>query len=544
VSLGVFQNFDITAYMRGGKFATGETGGQPTWLLGRAGATRNSLKWLDRLGLWQADYVEVGVRAGIARIDPLGIDSSSAAIKRIALGNNQFFHLGAYVPSSGAQNMYSIDDIGFPGDPFNLVDYNQPDNITTPNVFPNVSAESNTVAGFGSGDVGWYDTNSDTDWLFFEGWDHDSSGNTVGTALITNSACRDATALYTEISALVNLTTGFATPLLGLPSLYKTSPDNAGQSGSLFGEARVEFDSLQFLPDDDSRANAPKGQLLLSSSVTSSGDSNNYLRFVEWNPEALAGTPTRVHLRERLVTRATFDLEASNASFPGLLSNEVPSTASGVGRIKVNRQTGRPCVIYTEEGGSGAEFFTTWNFHSTIMEMSLAPVTAEMTKPSPRQNVETNRIVIVGSEAVGDLGERVAGQDVDWTLERQSTAAEVMNTPPTPPAGPYTVAHVPIDRNSNFPFEIRKDGVPLVETTDYTVNEALGQITWAGGEPFGASAYVIDYAHPTNPATPPFGQLLVSASVTDEDGEAFTRVKYSDTPADEGHLDTLTVTTS
>jgi hypothetical protein len=540
VSLGVFQNSDITEYMRGGKYATGQTGGEPTWLQGKAGSTRNSLLWLDRLGLWQADFVETGIRAGTCRIDPLGIDNTSAAIKRLAHGADFFFHIGAYVPSTGEQNLFSVEDIGFPGDPFNLVDYNQPDTILTPNVFPNVSTRSNTVAGFGSGDIGWYDTNDDTEWLFFEGWDHDGSGNTVGTALITNTECRDATALYTEITCLVNLQTGFATPFLALPSLYKTSPDNAGQSGELFGEARVEMDALQFLPDDDSLASAPKGQLLLSSSASE----NHFIRMIEWNPETLTGTPIRTHMQERLITRMTFDLEASNASFPGLLSNEVPSTSSGVGRIKINRQTGRPSVIYSEEAGSAADYFTNFVYHTTIMEMTIAAVTAEMTKPSARQDVVTNRIVIVGSEAVGDLGERVGGQDVTWSLSRLSTQNETLPTTGTP-GETVVVDFFPIDRNSNFPFAIYEDGSELVDPTHYTVTESTGSIHFVGPKPLGGGeVYTIDYTHPSSLQTPAFGQLLVTTAITDENGEAFTRVKYADTPTDEGFVDQLTVTTT
>jgi hypothetical protein len=121
-----------------------------------------------------------------------------------------------------------------------------------------------------------------------------------------------------------------------------------------------------------------------------------------------------------------------------------------------------------------------------------------------------------------------------------------MNIPATPPTDPYTVDNVPIDRNSNFPFDVLKDGVPLTETTHYTVDEALGQISWAGSEdpPSGSSIYSIDYAHPTVEQSPPFGQLLVATAITDENGEAFTRVRYLDEDLNEGFVDQLTVDTA
>jgi hypothetical protein len=541
VSLGVFQNSDITDYMRGGKFATGETGGAATWLSNAdQGDTRNGQMWLDRLGLIQSNF---GGLANYARIDPLGIDNSSDAIKRLpALGLH--LHIGAFVPSTGEQRLFGVTAQGSPGNPWQLVDYNDPTNILDTNIFPNVTQRTNTVAGFTSGDVGWYDTGDDTEWLFFEGWDHDSSGNAAGTALITNSTIRDATALYTQITGLVNLTTGFATPLLEMPSLYKTLPDNDGQAGELFGESVLQFKSIQFVADDDSRANAPKGQIFLSAYFSTSG--RHYGIWIEWNPSGATGSPLRSHLSERLVSRFTVSLEASNASFPGKSSNEVPSTASGSAAMKINRQTGRPFIVYSEEAGSAADFFTNFVFHSTIMEATQEAVTDQVTKPSERQAITTNRIIIIGSEAVGDLGERVAGQDVAWSLARISTRGEVMNIPATPPTDPYTVDNVPIDRNSNFPFDVLKDGVPLTETTHYTVDEALGQISWAGSEdpPSGSSIYSIDYAHPTVEQSPPFGQLLVATAITDENGEAFTRVRYLDEDLNEGFVDQLTVDTA
>ena len=545
MSLGVFQNNNLTDYIRGGKFAAA-IDADTTWLsTSFSGESRNGLVWLDRIGLWQLNYKAAGSRDGVVRIDPLLIDNTSAAIVRVADPNALFVHMGAYVPSTGEGRLFGVSGNGSPGNPWQVVDYNDITNILNTNVFPNVTQRTNQVAGFISTDDGYYDTIDQTEWLFFEGWDHDGSGNTVGTALILQASVRAGGVTYTNVPALVNLDTGFATPLAGMPTLYQTTPANDFQSGELFGLSAATFDALQFLPDDDSTRSAPKGQVFMSGFQSSAGLGTHLMKTVEWNPTAKAGTPVRIHLKERLVTRFIVDLQASTASFPGATSNEIPSTAGGANRMKVNRQTGRPTLVGSTEQGSNVGPFNSQVFHSVLLEATPEAIASAVTKPAPRQSVTTNRVVIVGTEAIGDLGERVASQDVAWTLRRVTTRAEVLAT--TPVLGEtVTVANVPIDRNSNFPFAVKKDGVAMTEGaggTEYTVNEALGQITFGAAEPVGGSVYTIDYAHPTVPVLPPFGQLLVATAVTDENGEAFTRVRYADEPLNAGFVDQLDVDT-
>jgi hypothetical protein len=529
MSLGVFQNNNATSYFNDslGKFAAA-VDADCAWLDTSWIGSRNSTVWLDRIGLWQTNYTPVGTREGIIRIDPLLIDNTSAGIKKVA--TSLWFHMGAFTPLAGTQNIYAVATTG--NLPWQQVDYNDVTTVLDTDVWANVGSQEPRGTGPGVGVTGYYDTNSNTEWIFFEDW---------GYALVLNTDVQIDAGLQAQVSALINLSTGFATPIQ-MPSLYKTAPANDYQSGELFGESLVTFDSLQWLPDDDSTAGAPKGQIFMAA-YSGLPDTYHFGKWVEWNPTGALGSPIRTHLRERFISRFQVDPEAVQSSFPGKLSNEIPSSAQAVNRLKINRQTGRPTLLSTLTGG-GVASYNGDVYHTAILELTPQAVTSEMTNPAPRQQVTTNRVVIIGSQAVGDLGENVAGQNVTWALQRLATRGEVLPTTPTP--GETVAADFsPFDRNSNFPFDVYEDGVPLTETTHYTVNEALGQITFVAPKPLGSGeVYTIDYAHPTSPQSPAFGTLLTAESITDEDGEAFTRVEWPDEDDDAGFVDKITVTTT
>lgn len=547
MSLGVFQNLNATDYFRQGKFTAVVAADISYPMPSFSGEFRAGTMFLNRLGIWQSNMTDGGgSRTGVKRWDPLLVDNTSAAVGRFFVP--QWFHQGAYVPLTGEQRIFGNASWGTTFG-WDVIDYNDPTNVIITDAFPNVATRGSSAAsGVATTDVGWFEHPSisgSSEWIFFEGWDWDSSGNTLGTALITQATVRVVAGAGVSqaerpigVTALVNLATGKATPLAGLPSLYQTNPDNDFQAGSLFGEAILFFDAIQFLPDSDSSRSAPKGQIFLS---TNNG-LNHYAIWVEWNPTGVSGTPLRTHLRNRLTTRFIIATTADTGTYPGIDSNIVAGTSS-LNRLKVNPNNGRPMMHM------GALSFNVVSYNADLyrqnmLEATPQAVVSQVTRPSARQQPATNRIVIVGTEAVGDLGERIGSVPVTWDLKRITTRGETLATTPTL-GETVTVDQFPIDRNRSFPFDVFKDGTPMVEddlVNGYTVNEALGQITFGSAEPVGGSVYTADYGHPTVPVAPPFGQLLVPEAVTDGNGEAFTRVRYLDEPLNAGFSDELTVT--
>ena len=105
------------------------------------------------------------------------------------------------------------------------------------------------------------------------------------------------------------------------------------------------------------------------------------------------------------------------------------------------------------------------------------------------------------------------------------------------------VANFPIDRTQLvYPFEVLEDGVPLTETTHYTVDEAQGEITFVGSkpeDPGSGEVYTINYAHPADPAAPAHGTLVDVTAFTNVDGVAETRVSYPDDADLVGQIDEL-----
>jgi hypothetical protein len=177
--------------------------------------------------------------------------------------------------------------------------------------------------------------------------------------------------------------------------------------------------------------------------------------------------------------------------------------------------------------------------NTTAAFFSLAAAPAFISTPTPIGSIETNRRVPMQVQVTGTLGEQIANAPVVFSLARISSVNEILAVTPTP-GETVAVAQPPIDRLALvFDFEVLEGGVPLTETTHYTVNEALGEITFVAPKPEVGMVYTATYAHPAAPATPPHGTLVDSAVTTDIDGFAQARVLYPDDADLIGQVDQL-----
>lgn len=84
----------------------------------------------------------------------------------------------------------------------------------------------------------------------------------------------------------------------------------------------------------------------------------------------------------------------------------------------------------------------------------------------------------------------------------------------------------------------------LTETTHYTVNRALGQITGVGAKFVASATLTCNYRHRTNTVAPAHGSLRTSQSDSDLTGQALARVEYPDNDELADEIDELTGTTS
>lgn len=570
MSLSVFQNRPAGLYMR---TAFGLASGD----VAKAFSIQNSVTGLhqtatycDKIQVWRSWYNVHGAASAPGHIDwdPFLSDTSSSKIQyhpTPTTGGNYFLHVSAYVPATGAQEMFLIDETS--NQPFRLVQYSSPEIIDVADPFPEIRGDNppNLPYSLSTNDGYWNNVGNRSSPIMFLGWPGPpeiSAGNDVGTMWWPSCTVRWDGVTYVATSIYVNMKTGEGIPVGvvtgGQPdhmiALYKTTPSHQFQGNKLFNQIGIEFHQNQWIPDDDSSALKPKGQIFTSVQVRTSPPvpalqaGTFTIRFTDFNPEGGVGTPIRTHMRERVLTQCQWVASQSAPGDPNWASEtnqQNTQTFSNIPSLFYCPLTGRPTIL----GGAGfgdADDFDTAPFYSQLTEYAPVPSIDQLTAPEPRQGMSTNRITVVGVEAVGDIGEPVAGVSIDWTLEAVSTRDEVLTiVGPSGSNETVQLANAPIDHaNLSYKFELRKDVTTILEEgVDFTVDDALGQITFLAAEPFTGSIYNIDYTHPNVPVSPAFGSLLVKQSLTNTAGEATTRVRQPDTPANAGFLDRITAAT-
>ncbi|MGB5810120.1 MAG: hypothetical protein WBG86_06290 [Polyangiales bacterium] len=549
MSLGVFENKNMTAYITGGNFASTETGNQSTWINPQDVPVQGEVIWVDKFNLIQTRWVSSGSIAGYLRMDPNLIDNTSGSIIRVNTQSslvNRSFAVSAYIPSTGEQRMFARKGSGADWTECDIVN---PAVDIDPAPFPFVrSTTPDPTSGVTNVTDGYYNNSSSrSDMLFFMGWDRLGNGNPIGTALMfAPDSLRWGGVSVSAPTTYIDMSTALGEPVEEMPSLHSTSPANIYQGGPFLGSTSiVAFKWAQFIPDFDSIPTAPKGRIVLADTLNSGDIRTLFVKVFDFNPEGVTTFPERIHWRVTLESQIILERTTDYATYPGADSNLIPTNTVPSCFIRFNPVTGRFFIIDSRQNGSVSDF-NTGVYHTVMLETTAAAVVDAITPPVPNVAIETNRTVVMRQTVVGDLGELIPGETVTWDLERITTRNEqlVIAEPRSPGDSADAVENIPISDSPTYPFEVRKDDVALVETTNYTVNRTTGVVTFIAPEPVDGSVYNIDYGHPTNPATPAIGTLLSPSGRTNEDGEVTTRISYADEPLNEGFVDRLTGTTA
>lgn len=496
-----------------------------------------ALVYLDRLDLMLAtlQYSSPSPICGVGRFDPLGVDNTAPLAGWVSAVGSQTpdrLAVGEWDRVANTQAIYG--GISASNPEFWLVDP-----ITYKMFDDGASHWPFYWDGYPGGiaGIGTWDQTAGAQGLFhfFETW---------GYALKACARVKHTDGNNYRGLALIDLSTGLAT-LLDVPTFYTGTPAALFEAppfdGNSFGLCHI-----QYVPDDDDLPAAPKGRVFLSS-FEYFGDGPKlgatdprYLKVIEWNPldvDPAPGTPNREHLREILMTKLIYIQKDEFETEGGVINSlggypDPGGTSVDSGLITRYHPPSRTFICYSD--------WTPYSEAASVRGMarhSQIPALDRIEPPTAQSEVETNKTVIFKSRGLGELGEPLAGVDVNWTLERRSTIDEVLDTSGAPVSN--IVAHPPMDEGSCV---VEYLGTPLTEGVDYSVVEATGTITWLGAHsPPNPSGYTASYRHSTVSASPPHGTLLQAISETDVEGFAETQVQYPDDDDLEEARDYLTV---
>lgn len=520
MSLELFSNVDMDPYLDGSAFTANI---YPGWLL--SGDIRHQFLYVDKLSLILCGSTRNGPVNGFAFIDPRLVDNTGGNVGNVdldSIGDRAYFHLGAYDPVADEQKLYRARDNTSTNFEWEEVSLTSPDITVVSDPWPNVGTLNPRNAGPAPLTNGYY--TADREWLFFPDWQG-------GQGFCHMQSVRAGGSAFTNVFCQVDLATGFATPVPENPAYYTTSP-SIYQGPELFNRV-VTFAYLQFVPDSDSRGVSPKGRIMMTSLSNNGVTSAREIHFkvVEFNPEGVVGTPNRIHWRERQLSR--FIVNMSSGFLAG--TNRAPATSNAQQSFKFDTRANQWLSIFSVLSPSP----TRAAGHVGMMRLKETPAVDILTKPRERFGITTNRVVALRTEARGDLNEVVAGVPITMQCRRVSTKGEILPTTNQPndvvQLANATAGVGGLTRAAAYPFEIRQDGVPLTETTDYTVDEPNGQVTLIADTT--GHVYTADYTHTGNPISPAFGTLLNAAVTTDENGKATFRVQYPDDDTIAGFID-------
>ena len=484
-------------------------------------AFRPARVFLDRYGYFQCLWQESGAGSTwkAVRFDPEMIDSTSGLVGYWET-SFQFYFMGDFEPITGTQQMYRHDSVAW-----NEVSYNDPTSDIGTDVWPMIAWNNPTPSGLTNTDDGWWElaTSSNSDnAIFFPGW---GGGHMV----LNRGQCRVGGQTYADVMVLVDLSTGAGT-ILDIPASFVTTP-HAFQAGPLFGEADTENRYIQFVPDADSRHEAPKGRIFCSLRGLEpvADEFRFYVQTYDWNPTGASGSPERVHQRLGISSRCLIDAPATSTTVLGVSPGRV--RVGGTNPVQEEHMmfdTGRGRVLMfssvTDAGGAGGnprtgchniiEFFQSADLEFLRPPQSLAP-------PS------TGRVVIFDTDTRGDLGEVIGGKVINWSIEATSTEGEIIDVSGSTPGDPFTLANGPINLTIDYPKTVYKGVNPLTEGVHFDWNTT--QVDFIAPEPVDPGfIYTVDYAHTDDPVTPAHGTLLAATSITDAEGLGQARVRYAD----------------
>lgn len=465
--------------------------------------------------------------------DPLGIDNTAPLARWEAIIGGRRpsrMAVGEWDREANTQNVYAGQEPPNEIWPFDMATLNMTDPGAS--LFPwnwTYGPSEASIGGWTEGSAGDF---AHGNFVWFETWGYAIRGAARVRHTDNN--------LYRGL-ALIKISDGKAT-LLDVPTVFTTAPRALFEAPEFNGET-FTLGNPQFVPDDDTLPAAPKGRLFLFSQeyigdgVVANSNDHKYLKVIDWNPLDVSpapGTPNRVHLREILMTRINYIQIQAFGTNPNSLGDFAVS-GPAVYKLKAFYHPPTRTILMHND--------TMYVFNQNdrgIVRHAITPELYQMEPPTQQEEVETNKSVTFKARGMGDIADPVAGITTNWALERRSTIEEQLDTSGAPVSN--FVAHPPIDPDSLI---VEYNGTPLTLTTDYTVNETTGEITWQGTHsPPAASGYTATYGHSTVGAQPPHGSLLQETSETDEEGIAETRVQYPDDDELAGDLDYLTATMS
>jgi hypothetical protein len=474
-----------------------------------------ALWYYDRLDFFSSDWSWGGSPADVAneyvRWDPLLQSNSGSLFDSCSEPVDGLVAVGEWDRVGNAQKVYTFDT-GV-GTGFDEVSVLSPNNINEADVWPTVGGLQHRGSLI-STDPGFYDLATEGGWVIFETW---------GFAFNPLVRLRHTDAVqYADVPVLVNLATGAATLLEGLFTAYGTQIHQFAEP-ALLGQ-NVNFAHVQFIPDDISTPAQPRGRVFMSSSGANSPSDSTmhryWVKMIDWNPFDVDGTPSRTHLRTRLLSAADF-LKSAGGTFGGVFES-----GSTLARYLFYHPRTNRIIHYTHNG-----FSTLGAGESKFLFVSASPTVSVLTDPSPTEETASGKTNDFIATALGSLGEEIGGVDVAFELRRVSTIGEVLAT--TPSAGETVVVDngpiSPVDPNLS-PVVVYENGTPLTLTTHYTVNRGAGSITFVAPKPLGGGEiYTADYRHFDTPTSPPTGAtLLNSSAVSDITGAAVARVRHDE----------------
>jgi hypothetical protein len=473
---------------------------------------------LDRFLFAQGVQLAGGGEAFQGWVDPLFSDPNASASQAMAhpVSNGyDAFHVGEWDRVAGTQRLYASRFNQGAVTQYELSPLSMTEIATAP-WGAALEWGGNGLAGTTDGHFSLTVGAAGGGWVFFE---------SLGYAICASATVRYAGTTYTFTPIQIDLSSHLATPIAGLITRHSLTP-NAFNGPTLFGDA-FTLQDIQFVPDEDSTPIAPKGFLFLRSrdTLVTGTTAREYMKYVDFNPTGKAasfGTANRVHLRETLVSRFEYEQTAS------------PPT--GIGGATTFRD------YYYHQPSRTVQMLTGVSSpaRTNVTRYATNPEATTITAPAERRDVLTGRIAEFSSVVHGNLGEPVAGADVDFVLERCSTVNEVLAV--TGGIGSTSqIANFPVDDDLQAPLTIVRNGsTTLTLGVNYSVVLSTGVVTWITDEQ--ANDITASYRHRGDPATPAHGALLNTAARTDENGEVIARVRYSDNGALVNELDRLTAT--
>jgi hypothetical protein len=529
-------------------------------------APNRGLCYYDRLDLIIAQE-NMGSDLTMYSYDPILIDNTSAGVSAVDVNGSveRYATVGEWDRISNTQRFYTvlIDTTDRPWverDPTNF-------SILDSDAYPNVGSLEHRGA-LSLGQVGfWRSINTGLPgspasrtgggFAFFE---------TQDVAIKACTEVETASGVRRGVVAQIDLTTGVATEVTDIPNVYKNTPDGDWQRPP-FGGDEFFLSGLQFIPDLDDTPAAPKGRLMFFSPDVTGIVANErfiYIAFYDWNPtNVVGGAPNRVHKRQRTLTRfACLQLTAN-------------TTAGGVGAGVTLGGAGLPIFYHTptntirmqgaDRSGLGTDPTAIPDDKTTQLLFSASPAVSQVTKPTELKRVVTNARVDFASDVLGDLGEKIAGVEVQFSIERISTLADNLGTSDGNDGaakGDFTLTHNPL--------EVLADAIKITAgtngdqdlDTEYTIiapgTAASGnevEVTVADGDLqffvggvatdlANGSIVLATYLHLTVATTPAHGTLLTAVTRSDEIGQVFSQVEYPDNDDLEDLWDKLTVVTT